>query len=193
MAIRPRLPRCCGRGWDHGRPVGSLRSKRQPREGDAYPAGPSQDKGLEVRAAMPGPGHEEALDRGELVTAGALIAFYSSADWAEELAAAVRRNARQARGEVARYDDVTVVYLTNAKRETIENCVESDNDPPRLYCFRLARTKRRPQPERGGRCPDVSCSGRVSSAPARVSTRRRGWRAAPCAVGLPPGGRGRPI
>jgi hypothetical protein len=106
-------------------------------------------------------------NRGELVTAGALIAFSSSGDWAEELAAAVRRNARQARGEVARYDDVTVVYLTNAKRETIENCVESDNDPRRLYCFRLARTKRRPQPERGGRCPDVSCSGRVSSAPGR--------------------------
>jgi hypothetical protein len=83
-----------------------------------------EDEGLKVRAAMPGPDDDDAPDRGELVTSGAFVAFYSSSDRAEELAAGVRENAGEARGEVARFDDVTVVYLPNAKRETIENCVE---------------------------------------------------------------------
>jgi hypothetical protein len=85
-----------------------------------------EDAGLEVRAAKPGADDEDAPDRGELMTAGAFVAFYSSADRAEELAAEVRRAAAQARAEVARYDDVTVVYLPNAKRDTIENCVETN-------------------------------------------------------------------
>lgn len=83
-----------------------------------------EDEGLEVRAAMPGPDDDDAPDSGELVTSGAFVAFYSSSDRAEELAAGVRKNAEQARGEVVRYDDVTVLYLPNAKRDTIENCVE---------------------------------------------------------------------
>jgi hypothetical protein len=84
-----------------------------------------EDEGLEVRAAKAGPDDDDAPDRGELITTGAFVAFYSSSDRAEELAAGVGKNAEQARGEVARYDDVTVVYLPNAKRDTIENCVES--------------------------------------------------------------------
>lgn len=85
-----------------------------------------EDEGLEVRAARPGPDDEDAPDRGELITAAAFLGFYGSADRAEELAAEVRRNAEQARGEVARYGDVTVLYLPDAKRDTIENCVETD-------------------------------------------------------------------
>jgi hypothetical protein len=84
-----------------------------------------EDEGLEVRAARPGPDDEDAPDRGELITNGAFVAFYSSSHHAEEAAAGVRESAERARGEVARYDDVTVVYLPNAKRETIENCIES--------------------------------------------------------------------
>jgi hypothetical protein len=84
-----------------------------------------EDEGLEVRAASPGPDDEDAPDRGELITAGAFVAFYSSADRAEELAAGVRSNAGHARGEVARYGDVTVLYLADARRDTIENCVET--------------------------------------------------------------------
>jgi hypothetical protein len=83
-----------------------------------------EDEGLEVRAAMPEPDDDDAPDRGELVTSGAFVAFYSSSDRAEQLMPEVRENVEQARGEVARFDDVTVVYLPNAKRETIENCVE---------------------------------------------------------------------
>jgi hypothetical protein len=83
-----------------------------------------EDEGLKVRAGMPGPDDDDAPDRGELVTSGAFVAFYSSSGRAEELAGGVRKNAVQARGEVARYDDVTVLYLPNAKRDTIENCVE---------------------------------------------------------------------
>lgn len=83
-----------------------------------------EDEGLEVRATMPGPDDDDAPERGELVTSGAFVAFYSSSDRAEELAAGVRKSAEQARGEVARYGDVTVLYLPNAKRDTIENCVE---------------------------------------------------------------------
>jgi hypothetical protein len=83
-----------------------------------------EDEGLEVRAAMPRADDDDAPDRGQLVTRGAFVAFYSSSDRAEELAAEVRKNADQARGEVARYDDVTVLYLPNAKRDTIETCVE---------------------------------------------------------------------
>jgi hypothetical protein len=83
-----------------------------------------EDEGLEVLAAMPGPDDDDAPDRGELVTSGALVAFYSSSDRAEQLAAGIRKNAEQTRGEVARYDDVTVLYLPKAKRDTIENCVE---------------------------------------------------------------------
>ena len=83
-----------------------------------------EDEGLEVRAAMPRPDDDDAPDRGELLTRGALVAFYSSSDRAEELAAEVRKSAEQARGEVARYDDVMIVYLPNAKRDTIDGCVE---------------------------------------------------------------------
>jgi hypothetical protein len=83
-----------------------------------------EDEGFQVRAAMPGPDDHDAPDRGELVTSGAFVAFYSSSDRAEQLVPEVRGNAEQARGEVARFEDVTVVYLPNAKRETIENCVE---------------------------------------------------------------------
>jgi hypothetical protein len=84
-----------------------------------------RDQGLDVLGpAKPGPDDDDAPDRGELITTGAFVAFYSSSDRAEELAAGVRKNAEQARGEVARYDDVTVVYLPNAKRDTIESCVE---------------------------------------------------------------------
>lgn len=83
-----------------------------------------EDEGLEVRAAMPGPDDDDAPERGELITSGAFVAFYSSSDRAEELAAGVRKSAEQARGEVTRYGAVTVLYLPNAKRDTIENCVE---------------------------------------------------------------------
>jgi hypothetical protein len=83
-----------------------------------------EDAGMEVRAAQPEPGDDDAPDRGELVTTGAFVAFYSSSDRAEELAAEVRENAEQARGDVARYGDVTVLYLPDAKRDTIENCLE---------------------------------------------------------------------
>jgi hypothetical protein len=81
-----------------------------------------EDEGLEVRGAMPEPDDDDAPDRGELVTSGAFVSFYSS-DRAEQLMREVRENAEQARGEVARFQDVTAVYLPNAKRETIENCV----------------------------------------------------------------------
>ena len=84
-----------------------------------------QDEGLDVLGPVkPGPDDDDAPDRGELITSGAFLAFYSSSDRAEELAVGVRKNAKQARGEVVRYDDVTVLYLPNAKRDTIENCVE---------------------------------------------------------------------
>jgi hypothetical protein len=83
-----------------------------------------EHEGLEVRAAMPGPDDDDAPDRGELITSGAFVAFYSSSDRAEDLAAEVRENAERAHGEVARFDDVTVVYLPNARRETVENCIE---------------------------------------------------------------------
>jgi hypothetical protein len=83
-----------------------------------------EDEGLRVRAAKPARGDDDAPDRGELITSGAFVAFYSSSDRAEELAAAVRESAEQARGEVARYDEVTVLYLPNSERHTIENCVE---------------------------------------------------------------------
>jgi hypothetical protein len=82
-----------------------------------------EDEGLEVLGGKPGPDDEDAPDRGELITRGAFVAFYSSSDRAEELAAEVRQEAKQ-HGEVARYDDVTILYLRNANRETIENCIE---------------------------------------------------------------------
>ena len=84
-----------------------------------------EDEGLQVRAAKPGPGDDDAPDRGELITRGAFIAFYSSSERAEELADAVRGNADRVHGDVARYDDVTVLYLPNAERDPIENCVEA--------------------------------------------------------------------
>jgi hypothetical protein len=85
-----------------------------------------RDEGFGVRAARAGRDDEDAPDRGELITAGALLGFYSSAERAEELAAEVRRDAGQARGDVVRYGEVTVVYLPDAKRDTIEDCVETD-------------------------------------------------------------------
>ena len=84
-----------------------------------------EDEGMEVLAARPEPDDADAPDRGELVTTGAFVAFYSSSDHAEELAPEVRKNAGQARGEVVRYGDVTVLYLPGAKRDKIENCLAS--------------------------------------------------------------------
>lgn len=85
-----------------------------------------RDEGLDVVGPVkPGPDDDDAPDRGELIATGAFLAFYSSADRAEELAAGVRENVENGRGEVARYGDVTVLYLPNAKRDTIENCVET--------------------------------------------------------------------
>jgi hypothetical protein len=83
-----------------------------------------EDEGLEVRAAMPRPGDDDAPDRGQLITNGAFVAFYSSSDRAERPAAEIRKRAEQVRGEVARYDEVSVLYLPNAKRDTIDNCVD---------------------------------------------------------------------
>jgi hypothetical protein len=83
-----------------------------------------EDEGMEVLVARPQPDDDDAPDRGELITTGAFVAFYSSSDRAEELAAEVRENAERARGDVARYGDVTVLYLPDAKRDTIENCLE---------------------------------------------------------------------
>jgi hypothetical protein len=83
-----------------------------------------EEEGLDVRAAKAEPDDDDAPDRGELITTGAFVAFHSSSDRAEELAAVVRRSAKQARGELARYDDVSVVYLPNATRDTIDKCVE---------------------------------------------------------------------
>ena len=75
-------------------------------------------------AMKPAPDDDDAPDRGELITRGAFIAFYSSSDRADELAGGVRENAKQTAGKVARYDDVTVVYLSNAPRDTIEGCLD---------------------------------------------------------------------
>jgi hypothetical protein len=83
-----------------------------------------EDAGMEVLEAHPEPDDDDAPDRGELLTTGAFLGFYSSSDRADELAVAVRENV-PARGDVARYGDVTVLYLPEAERDTIENCVES--------------------------------------------------------------------
>jgi hypothetical protein len=65
----------------------------------------------------------DAPDRGELITRGAVVAFYSSADRADALEAEVRERAKESGTEVARHGDVTVVYLPNADPEAIDECV----------------------------------------------------------------------
>jgi hypothetical protein len=86
-----------------------------------------EDEGLEVRAAIPGPDDDDAPDRGELVTSGAFVAFYSSSDRAEQLAPEVRENADQARGEVARFDD----------RRPLAECEAGDDRGPRRGLSKL--------------------------------------------------------
>lgn len=83
-------------------------------------------KGLQVTGGEHTPieGDTDGPDRGELITRGAFVAFYSSVRRADELADAVRENSQRTGGEVGRYGDVTVVYLQNAKRETIEGCLQ---------------------------------------------------------------------
>lgn len=65
----------------------------------------------------------DAPDRGELITAGAFIAFYSSAKVADDLAGGVRANTKAFNGTVERHDDVTVVYTDMAAKDTISVCL----------------------------------------------------------------------
>jgi hypothetical protein len=77
-----------------------------------------EDKGMRVQGGTHtlDPDDTDAPERGALTTEGALIAFYSSSERADALEGRVRENSAEAGGEVARYGDVTVVYLSSAKR-----------------------------------------------------------------------------
>ena len=74
-------------------------------------------------AHTPDPDDTDAPDRGELITKGAFIAFYSTAKRADELADGVRENSGGINGRVERHGDVTVVYLPGADRDAVERCV----------------------------------------------------------------------
>jgi hypothetical protein len=84
------------------------------------------DKGLRTQggAHTPDPQDTDAPDRGELITEGAFVTFYSSSNRADQLKSGVRENSKQAGAEVARYGDVTVVYLPDAERDKVEACVD---------------------------------------------------------------------
>ena len=86
-----------------------------------------EEKGLRTLggAHTPDPDDSDAPDRGELITQGAFVGFYSSSNRADELESEVRSSSKEAGAEVARYGDLTVVYLPNAKRDEIEACVEA--------------------------------------------------------------------
>jgi hypothetical protein len=86
-----------------------------------------ESKGLEVvgGAFKPAPGDADAPDRGQLITRGALIGFYSSAELAEQRAEAVRRNARRMNGTLERHGDAGVIYLDNSARPAVTSCLRN--------------------------------------------------------------------
>ncbi len=86
-----------------------------------------EGKGLRVTggAGKPAPGDKDAPDRGELVTAGAFIAFYSSEELADKLATGVEANAKRIKATVEREGEVTVIYTDAQTRDEIESCLDS--------------------------------------------------------------------
>jgi hypothetical protein len=78
-------------------------------------------------AARPIPGDDDAPDRGELITSGTFIAFYSSSTRAAKLAPAVRARARHYHGTVSRRGAITVLYLRtrNGIQRRVEACLPS--------------------------------------------------------------------
>jgi hypothetical protein len=71
----------------------------------------------------PSPGDTDAPDRGELVTRGAFIAFYSSEALADKLAGGVESSAKGAGGNFKRYGPVTVVFTDTSSQDEIETCL----------------------------------------------------------------------
>jgi hypothetical protein len=84
-------------------------------------------KGLKVTGGpgKPLPGDTDAPDRGELITAGAFIAFYSSPARAEKLAPKIRANARRLQATVARRGAISVLYLHRGAQKQIEACLRA--------------------------------------------------------------------
>ena len=108
------LALAAGCGGDDERSIADIKACLEEETGEQVTGG----------AFTPAPDDDDAPDRGELITRGAFIAFYSSAERADELAGGVRDNAEESGTEVERYDDITVVYLPGADREPIEGCLD---------------------------------------------------------------------
>ncbi len=85
-----------------------------------------EDNGVGTLGGAQRPNAEDtdAPDRGELITQGAFIAFYSSPKRADELEGGVRQTSKEAGTDVVRHGDVTVVYLANAGRDKVEACLK---------------------------------------------------------------------
>jgi hypothetical protein len=86
-----------------------------------------RDEGLRVIGgpSAPAPDDTNAPDRGELITTGAFIAFYSSEQVAERLSKGVKANAAGKRLTVDRKGAVTVLYIDTRSRGQIEACLGS--------------------------------------------------------------------
>jgi hypothetical protein len=85
------------------------------------------DKGLRVIGGpgAPAPDDTNAPDRGELITTGAFIAFYSSEQVAERLSKGVKANAAGKSLTVDRRGAVTIVYISTQSKDKIEACLTS--------------------------------------------------------------------
>jgi hypothetical protein len=75
--------------------------------------------------AEPAPGDDDAPDRGELIVPGAFIAFYSTEEVADKLAAGVEANAKRIKATVERRGTVTVIFTDTRSRDEIDSCLSS--------------------------------------------------------------------
>jgi hypothetical protein len=84
-----------------------------------------EDNGLRVTggASPRAAGDDDAPDRGELITDGAFIGFYSSKELADKLAAGVEEGAKETAAAVERKGSVTVVYIDTTSKDEIEPCL----------------------------------------------------------------------
>jgi hypothetical protein len=106
----------CG-GADHGTVVTQSRPTSVKRCLEA--------KGLKVTGGPGRPiaGDTDAPDRGELITEGAFIGFYSSQARAQKLAPKLQASAARHGGTLARRGNVSVLYLNREAHREIDACL----------------------------------------------------------------------
>jgi hypothetical protein len=119
-----------------------------------------EDRGLKVAGgeSRPDADDNDAPDRGELITAGAFIAFYSSTQRADALAGGVSANASRLKARVVRHGPVTVLYLDDRSESAISGCLPTAGTQLRAapsapkvadpnVCERMTRSARRAYPD----------------------------------------------